>query len=543
MRRLFLTSCALAAFAAGLARGQDLVQEFSGSGGTTTAMFTVGDRWEVRWNARQAISVAAMSSNGTLIAGASGVLRGSLFVPAGGQYYLKITDGTVAPPSPSPPPIPNIPPAANTNAPPTTNAPASASTNAAPATNTDTVPEPVSVVSVIDTTPAPVASWHVQVVQLAQTVASTDSLTVYTPYFTVPDSAITAPGAPPPPPPPVLTPDQVNSLVTIKGDSVQGSGFLLRATDGVYVVAHLRLLANNPNLQITTISGAPVKILSMKAASDRNLVLIAVQDDHFKCLGTLTDKDTPAALGDYVIIPTLGQTDQTAAKVGKIINMGPERFDCDASIDLANNSAPVIAVATGKVLGIVTAEKGIDLTETTAKAWAENPVPGLANIVPYFALSVDNVPGWEPLDLTSFNQEGQVLKDFHNTTRCLDSYLNGTRRPRDAPAAAPNSPPDSRTYKSNPQIVSASDNFRKQANPTEPGEAPDGQTADAARELLDDLQTIAKTNVDQLQSMTPRYAINLRRLHEELAYRAAIQAELSTFGDNIARLSYIAQNR
>ena len=517
MRRLFLILIALIILASGPARGQNVVQEFSGTGETTTAMFTVGDQWEVRWNARQAVSVAALSSNGTLVAGASGVLRGSLFVPAGGQYYLKITDGTVAPPPPAPAPAP--------------------STNAAPLPGTNSVPEPVSIVPEADAPAAPTVSWHLQVLQLAQAVASTDSLTVYTPYFTVPNSAITTPTTPPPPPP-VLTPDQINTLVTIKGDRLQGSGFLLRTTDGVHVVAHLRLLAENPNLIITTQSGTVLKILSMKAAVNRNLVLIAVQDDHLKCLSEPAGKDTPAALGDYVIIPVLGQTDLTAAKVGRIINLSPERIDFDAPVDIASNSAPIIHVASGKVLGIVTAQKAVNLTQTTAKAWSENPVPGAETIVPYFGLSLVNATAWEPLDLAIFDRENHMLQDFHNRTRCLDAYLNGPRRPGSAPAASLNGPPDSRSYKSDVQLQAASDNFRKQAIG-----ADSDQALDATRELLDDLQSVAKIGVDQLQAMNPTYAINRRRVQEELAYRQALQDELNAFGDNIQHLDSIAQTR
>jgi len=518
MRRLFLALGALAFLAAGVVRAQDTVQEFSGTGETTTAMFTVGDRWEVRWNARQAISVAAMSSNGTLVAGASGVLRGSLFVPTGGQYYLKITDGTVAMPAPTP------------------------ATNAPPA-QTNSVPEPVSVVPLPEDTQAPSVSWHLQVIQLAQTVSSTDSLTVYSPYFSVPDSAITVPAPPPPPPSPVLSPDQVSSLVTIKGDNISGSGFLLRATEGVYVVAHLRLIADNPNLQITTLAGAPVKIKSMRAAADRNVVLIAVQDDNFKCLSTPTGTDTPPALGDYVMIPVLGRGDLTAARVGHIVNMGTTRIDFDGGVNVSSNSAPIIQVATGKVLGIVTAEKGIDLTETTAKAWLDNPVPGEENLAPYFGLMLTNVPAWEPLDLVKFQNEATFLKNFHNTTRCLDSYLNGARRPKEEPPASSYGPPDSRTYKSNADILAANDTFHRLAADWDPSQPLDGQTTDAARELLDDLQTIAKSNVAQLQAMAPLYGIHRRRVKEELAYRHALQVELNGFADDIARLSKIAATR
>jgi len=518
MRCLFLVLGVLGLLVAGYARAQDTVQEFSGTGETTTGMFTVGDRWEVRWNARQAISVAAMSSNGTLVAGASGVLRGSLFVPTGGQYYLKITDGTVATPAPAP------------------------ATNAPPAT-TNSVPEPVSVVPMPSDTQAPSVSWHLQVLQLAQTVSSTDSLTVYSPYFSVPDSAVTAPAAPPPPPSPVLSPDQVSSLVTIKGDSMSGSGFLLRATEGVYVVAHLRLVADNPNLQITTLAGAALKILSMKAASDRNIALIAVQDDNFKCLTAPTGSDTPPALGDYVLIPVLGQSDPTAARVGHIVNLGTTRIDFDGGIRMSSNSAPVIHAASGKVLGIVTAEKGIDLTETTAKAWLDNPVPGEENLAPYFGLLLTNVTAWEPLDLGKFQNESAFLKDFHNTTRALDSYLNGHRRlPQEAPANSYGAP-DSRSYKSNAQLVTASDTYHKQALDVPDGQPLDGQTLEATRELLDDLQTIAKSNVDQLQAMSPLYSVNRRRAKEELAYRQALQVQLNGYSDDISRLSKIAQTR
>jgi len=514
MRCFFLVVGVLGLLLASWARAQTTVQEFSGTGETTTGIFTVGDRWEVRWNARQAISVAALSSNGTLVAGASGVLRGSLFVPAGGRYYLKITDGTVAP------------------------APA---TNAAPAVSS--VPEPVSVVALPSDTQAPSVSWHLQVLQLAPTVSSTDSLTVYSPYFSVPDSAVTAPDAPPPPPPPVLSPDQIGALVTIKGDSMSGSGFLLRTPDGVYVVAHLKLVGDNPNLQITTLAGTPVKILSMKAASDRNLALIAVQDNHFKCLTALAASDTAPALGEYVLVPVLGQADPTSARVGHIVNLGTTRLDFDGGIRTSSNGAPVIHCASGKVLGIVTAEKGIDLTETTAKAWLDNPVPGEENLAPCFGLLLSNVPAWEPLDVAKFQSEAAFLQDFHNTTRCLDSYLNGHRRLPQEPSAASYGPPDSRSYKSNAQIVAASDTYHKLALQTSGGQPFDGQTLEATRELLDDLQSIAESNVDQLQAMTPVYSINRRRAKEELAYRHALLNELNGFSDDIRRLTRIAQTR
>jgi hypothetical protein len=454
--------------------------------------------------------VAALSSNGTLVAGASGVLRGSLFVPTGGQYYLKVTDGTVAP----------------------------TSTNTAPARH-DEVPS--IIVPDTGTPSSSEASWHLQVIQLPDSVSSTDTLTVFAPYFTVPDSAFTtpsAPSAPSAPPKPELTKDQVSALVSIKGDNDEGHGFLLRDGKTVYVVAHLRLISANPNLQICASSGAPVKILSMKAASDRNLVMIAVQDDHLTSLLALDKTSAPAAPGDYVLIPIIGKSDPTAAHVGKLVNLAPDRVDFDARAGNASNSAPLISVSSGRALGIVTAEKRVDLTETLAKAWPENPAPGSENITPYFGLSLSNVPAWEPLDVATFDRESLFLKSFHETTRSLDAYLNGRVRSKFAPASTPTSPPDSRDYKSNAQLMAASDNYHRLATGFDKDQA-----LDAARELLDDLQTISRSNVDQLQHTNMTYSINRRRAQEELAYRKAVLAELDAMADNIPQLNAIARSR
>ena len=541
MRRfLSLGLFAIAALAAGVARGQGAVQEFSGSGATTTAMFTVGDRWEVRWNARQAISVAAMSANGTIVAGASGVLRGSLFIPAGGQYYLKITDGTVAPAAP----VAHAPPAANTNAAPSamTNAPPAASTNAPPAPTTNAapgagaIPAPAMIVPDVDTPAAPVVSWHVQVMQLPQTVASTDTLTVFTPYFTMPD-AVVAPFTPPPAPPaPTLTPDQLRAMVAIKGDNAQGSGFLLRTSDGVFVACHLHLLANNPNIQITSSSGEAIKILSAKAATDRDLVLIAVQDDHFSCLSIPAKDDAPVP-GDPVLIPAVGESDALGGKAGKIVDFGAGRVDFDDGIDANSIGGPLIHVKSGEALAIVTAEKKIDLSENIAKAWAGNPAPGSAAIIPFFGVTLKDVAGWEALDLGRFSTESGFLQDFHDTTRCLDSYLNGRRR-RPYNPQGPDGAPDSQYYAKNAQIAAAADTYRKFASG-----ADRDQGLDASRELLFDLQAVAESDVDRLQSSNPAYAFDRQRVQEELAYRKAIKDELEALSDNIGHLNNIAGSR
>jgi hypothetical protein len=524
MRRLCLALFALAAVTASAARAQNVVREFSGTGQTTTAMFTVDDRWEVRWNARQAISVAAMSSNGTIVAGASGVLRGSLFVPTGGPYYLKITDGTVSPSAPATNPAPtSVAKAAPTPAP-----------HTAPVSNTNAPPV---FVPDVETPAASEVSWHLQVVQLGPTVAATETLTVYTPYFTVPDSVIAPSNPAPAPPPPTLTPEQFRSMVTIKGDNAQGNGFLVRSPDGVSVVCPLQLLAANPNLQIVSSTGAPIKILSAKSATDRDLALIAVQDDHLNCLPYPARDDNSAGPGDTVLIPVVGQVDAMDGIPGKIVDFGLGRVNFDNPVGPQSAGAPVIFPKNGEALAIVVAEKKPDLNLSIVKAWAGNPAPGSATIIPYYGLLLKDVAGWETLDLGRFADESSTIQDFHDTTRCLDSYLNGRRR-RNSNPQFQSGPPDSQYYTKNARIQAAVDSYKKLA-----ADADHEQTDDAARELVNDLQTVADSDMDQLQGMNFVYSYDRRRVQEELTYRKAIKAELDSLGDNLNRVNMLGQTR
>jgi len=531
-----------------------VVQEFSGSGSTTTGLFKVSDRWEVRWNARQVVSVAVMSEDGTIVAGAAGVLRGSLFVPRGGQYYFKISDGTVASfavTNAAPSAATNAAPAADTNAAPTTdtNAAPAASTNVAPAADTNAapavttnapavIPPPAATDSSSPSSPEAVVSWHLQVVQLGTSVASDQALTVYTPFFMVPDSAVTPVAPPPEPPPPVLTIEQVQAMVTIKGDNAQGSGFLMRSPDGTFVVTHLHLLAANPNVKIFTNSGTPITTLAVKGAVDRDLALFTIKDDHYNTLPLPTDDATSVQPGDQVIIPDIGQQAEVLlGRPGRVIGVGPERIDFENGMGPGSSGAPVIHVKSGNVLALVTAEKRADVSDDLAKAWPANPAPGSARIIPYFGLRLSGVQGWETYDWSRFLAETLFLKQFHQDTRCLDSYLNG-RHHRMRSEDDDNRPPDNQYFLNNAKLRKANDSYAQMSSG-----ADQNQRLDAAKELLFDLEGVADTGVSTLQGMNNLYAFNRVWAQEEMAYRKALKNELNDLSDNIVRLDNIARTR
>ncbi|MCE0499077.1 MAG: serine protease [Methylacidiphilales bacterium] len=499
-----------------------IVQEFRGRGSTTTGLFKVQDRWEVRWNARQAVSVAVLSADGTIVAGGSGVLRGSLFVPSGGQYYLKISDGTTAT-------------AASTNT-----APAGG-TNTATAASTNMpygVPPPVATGGVPATQPEPVESWHLQVVELGKSVASDQELSVYTPFFIVPDSAITPALPPPNVPPPALTNGQISAVVTVRGDDAQGAGFLMRSPDGTFVVTHLHLLAANPNVKIFTNTGELITPLSLKGAVDRDLALFAVRDDHFSYLPFSNDVATSFNVGDQVIIPDIGQQNGVlVGKPGKVIGMAPDRIDFDNALSPDSSGAPVIQVKNGKVLALVTSEEPVDVSANLAKAWPGNPVPGSESIISCYGLPLYGVQGWETYDEPRFLAETLFLKQFHEDTRCLDSYLNGKRH-RQRYVGDETRALDNRYFLNNAKIGQANDSFKQLAT----GGDRD-QQLDAARKLLFDLDDIADTGMSRLEDQNNLYVFDQLWARKELAYRKALKNELDDFGNNISQLESIAWSR
>jgi hypothetical protein len=480
---------------------QPVVQEFSGSGSTTTALFKVQDRWEVRWNARQVVSVAVMSSTGSLVTGAAGVLRGSLFVPAGGQYYFKISDGTVAPPDKKEPA-----PVDDSTAPDTADYSSSPSESG--------------------------ISWHLQVVQLDKSVASSQALTVYTPFFTVPDSAIVqAAPPPPPPPPPTLTPDQARAMVAVKGDNAQGIGFLIRMPDSLYVATHLHLLVANPNIQISTRSGTPITTLSLKGAVDRDLALFTVQENHLSSLPAPADAAKAVQVGDPILIPDLNNLDAfPLGKAGFITGVNLDRLDFQCPLTPDDSGVPIVHVKSGNALAILTATKRNDLTFTIAQAWPGNPAPGAARILPYYGIRLSGVRGWETYDPARFLAETLFLKQFHQDTRCLDSYLNvGKRRTYDTASGGP----DFHYFLNNAKIHAASDTYKQLAN--------DADRPEAARELLSDLEEVADSGVSTLQDPSQLYAYNQTWAREELAYRNAIKKELDDLSNNLTRLDNLAR--
>jgi S1-C subfamily serine protease len=509
---------------AGTAHGADdahVVQKFNGADThTSTAAFTVQDKWEVLWFSPKPINLTLLSSDGTVIAGVHGTFKGSLYQPKGGTYYLQldsdhpemkvpwniiiaeVASGTHlsqadSGPIFSNPSDPNYAPPASVLAPGTVaqSTPNSSPTNPAPPSNPFGSPVPTQ-------------------------------------------SKVTLTPAAPPAPTVKLTEDQARAIVLIKGDNAEGTGFLIKTPDGPAVLTNIHVIANNPNLKITTNTGAFVTVLSMKGASDRDLALLAVQDAGYSYLEMVSDISRTVQVGDVVITPGNSQGSATVVNAtGKVLGIGPEEIDFDNPIrNRTNSGGPVFHVKSGKVLGVVTSAMKMESSDDLDKASFASRNSAISSSIRYFGLRVDTVSAWVPIDSRRFQIETIFLDQFHEQSRRLDAYVNtrNSNQPAYPPGGFYRRANDvvSRIYLSDEKIMRANASFIQQASG---GDA--AQRAEALRGLLFDLQCVADLNMDQIQDPANFYSFDQERARDELAYRKALKDELDAIAGDPDRLN------
>jgi hypothetical protein len=235
---------------------------------------------------------------------------------------------------------------------------------------------------------------------------------------------------PPPSPAPVsnaatssatkMTEDQSRAVVLIVGDNGEGTGFMIKTMDGPAVVTNLHVIGNNPNFKITTTSGALVTVLSAKAASDRDLVLLAIKDAGYSYLDVSTDISRTVQPGDEVITPGNSEGGEVMLDtVGKVLGIGPVRIEFDNPIYHGNSGGPVFQPKSGKVLGVVTEAMKVDNTDELDKASFANRASAIHSSMRYFGLRIDTVSDWVPIDWARFQTETIFLDQFSGarTTR------------------------------------------------------------------------------------------------------------------------------
>lgn len=501
--RLWLSAVLLALLAGTVLAQDKAVQTFDGTTAITTPAFQVQDKWEVRYDSPGILSITVLAADGSVAAGASGTVKGSLYVPKGGSFTLQV----------------------------------------APGSNGATAPWHITIVQV---SPGAVADDPINYVPPATATASSSTTTALPAIEAskpavaasapATPSANSAPASTPTTPPAAgLTEDQAHAVVVIKGDVAEGTGFLVRTADGPAVVTNLHVISANPNVKIFTTTGAVVKVLSLKGASDRDLAMFMIQDDHYSYLELATDIQNTVQNGDEVITPGNSEGGEVVLDTkGKVLGVGPERIEFDNPIYHGNSGGPVFHTKSGKVLAVVTQAMKVNTSNALDKASFDNKNSAITGAMRYFGLRLDTVPKWEPYDWNQFLIETTFLKNFHEQSRCLDSFMNGAGYEKANMATSDeNGPPNSQYWTRNDKLQEVHDNFHAQSTDSD-----QSQRLDAVREEVIDLDGIADKDMAAIQNPGNFYSFDAIRAAQEVKYRKALRTEIDNFGDKISDMGH-----
>jgi hypothetical protein len=176
----------------------------------------------------------------------------------------------------------------------------------------------------------------------------------------------------------------------------------------------------------------------------------------------------------------------------------------------------------------------VDTSSDVDKASFGNKDSAITGSMRYFGLRLDTVPRWEPYDWKRFLSETTFLKNFHDQSRCLDSFMNGASYEKAHVVSDDEfGNPDSQYYLRDDKIEQAYDNFHKETADTE-----NSQKLDAVRGLIFDLEGIADSDMAAVQNPKNFYSFDQLRAAEEIKYRKALRAEIENIGGKLSDLGH-----
>jgi hypothetical protein len=380
---------------------------------------------------------------------------------------------------------------------------------------TNPVPWDVSIYA-IETAPTDEASYMPTVGPAFKPVKDTAP-----PLAPAPAPVVATPKAAPPvaaPLPVELSPEQKQSIVTIKGDRVQGSGFFMKHDGDTVLVTTQHLIANNPNWHAISANGAPVQVTRIQGAADRDLALLSVKDFGYP---TLPEGD-PMKLqpGDKLLAVSRTGVPLTAA----VTSVDDQHIVVDALQPF--EGSPVVLASNGHVMGLIGVGPRLLRSENfTPDNFTARDNAVLASIGP-FVERLDDVSSWDTCQAAQLQAEAEFISTFRHHSRELDAYLNGAGEPRNRSL-----------WRGDDKIAADNASFI--------GDTPDGnagQRTQSLHALLFELGVVCDSDLDQMQLPSNFYSYQRSQAQEEVAYRQALKGEIDQFNSDTVRFDPIVRH-
>lgn len=195
-----------------------------------------------------------------------------------------------------------------------------------------------------------------------------------------------------------------NSLVLIRTDKGSGSGFVVVIKGKRYVMTNAHVLEGGKTIELRMMGGKVLEWTQMELSKQYDLARLSVTDTVITALqvqeGDITISDKICVFGN-----SLGEGTFTMLN-GKVVSVGPDKFEVDAEFVRGNSGSPVID-AGGKVMGVATY-----LTYRTAQAdWG---VTGTRfEGVRRFAIRLAAPMDWVTIAPSEYLRQVNILSDFN----------------------------------------------------------------------------------------------------------------------------------
>lgn len=144
-------------------------------------------------------------------------------------------------------------------------------------------------------------------------------------------------------------------VVIIEGDRGKGTGFLCVSDDQLWVYTAAHVLSGNRQITVRDSSGRVYREFEyLECAEGVDLVRLKPKNPDFQGLELVSPEEAPK-IGDLIVAVgnSLG-TGSLSGEPGRVRSINKEMWEVDAEIIPGNSGGPVLALDTGKVVGIVT---------------------------------------------------------------------------------------------------------------------------------------------------------------------------------------------
>jgi hypothetical protein len=256
--------------------------------------------------------------------------------------------------------------------------------------------------------------------------------------------------------------------------------------------------------------------------------MIPIQDNNYSYLELATDVGNTVQVGDAVVTPGNSEGgDVLLNTTGQVVALGPQKVEISNPIFHGNSGGPIFHVKSGKVIGVVTEAMKVETGNDLDKASFDNHNSAITGQMRYFGLRLDTVPRWDAYTWTRFENETEFLREFHERSKCLDSYLN---------TATDDNSEWGLYYLNDEKLKEAN---QQAADLSNGGDT--SQRLEGSRTMVFSLDAVADTSMDQIQVPGNFYPYDQTRARDEISYRQALRKEIEGMSDDINRIGGLAR--